>query len=94
MRQLAQLAHCKLRVETETEPASVRVELTAIFASLRQFQRFAGVYSVQGRVFRLVLVVVGGESGADLLDFGAVDADSLVEGIPGHAELLGPVVDV
>jgi len=40
-------------------------------------------------------VVVGvGDGGAYLVDVGAVDADDLVEGGAGDAELVGPVGDV
>ena len=37
---------------------------------------------------------VRGESGVDLFDVGAVDADGLVEGLPGDAEVLAPIVDI
>ena len=40
------------------------------------------------------VVVVPGESGADLYDLGSVDADGLVEGVAGDTELLAPVLNV
>ena len=44
LQQMAQSAHCKLRVEAEKELGRVRAELTATYVSLRQFQRYGEVF--------------------------------------------------